>query len=111
MTEPIRPTEPIEDIDHGPTGAPNFRAYLIVFIALCFFTLASFAVNAILGENHTSAAIIMAIAVVKALCVASIFMHLRLDWGKLYPIIIPVSIMGVMMIIVLLPDIVLGWHR
>jgi caa(3)-type oxidase subunit IV len=103
-------SEPIEDIDHGPSGAPNFQAYMYVFVALCVFTLASFVVNAILGENLTSASVIMGIAVVKAICVGTIFMHLRLDWRKLYPIIVPVGIMGVMMIIVLLPDIVFGWH-
>ena len=45
---------------------------------------------------------------VKAACVAAIFMHLKFDFGKVYCIIIPVSIMAVMMIIVLLPDIVLS---
>jgi hypothetical protein len=43
--------------------------------------------------------------------VALIFMHLKFDFGRLYCIIIPVSIMAVMMIIVLLPDIVIGWHH
>ena len=46
----------------------------------------------------------------KASCVIGIFMNLKFDWGKLYCIVIPVSILAVMMIIVLLPDLVLGWH-
>jgi caa(3)-type oxidase subunit IV len=96
--------------DHRPAG-PNFQAYMMVFYALCVFTAASFGVNWALGQNHTSAAIILGIAVVKALCVALIFMHLKFDFGKLYCIIIPVSIMAVMMVIVLLPDIVIGWHH
>jgi caa(3)-type oxidase subunit IV len=96
--------------DHRPAG-PNFQAYMMVFYVLCVFTAASFGVNWMLGQNHTSAAIIVGIAIVKALCVALIFMHLRFDWGRVYCIIIPVSIMAVMMVIVLLPDIVLGWHH
>ena len=40
-----------------------------------------------------------------------IFMHLQADWGKVYFIIIPVIVMGIMMMIVLMPDIVLTWHH
>ena len=38
-------------------------------------------------------------------------MHLKQDWGKVYFIVIPVSIMSVMMIIVFMPDILLAWHH
>lgn len=98
---------------HAPDahGGPSFSAYMNVFYLLCGFTAISFVVNHFLGQNHTSAAIILGVAAVKALCVAAIFMHLRQDWGKLYFIIIPVVIMAVMMSIVFLPDIVLGWHK
>ena len=96
--------------DHRPAG-PNFQAYLTVFYVLCVLTAASFGVNFVLGQNHTSAAVIVLIAIVKAVCVAGIFMHLRFDWNRLYCIVIPVSILAVMMMIVLLPDIVLGWHQ
>jgi hypothetical protein len=36
-------------------------------------------------------------------------MHLKQDWGKVYCIMVPVLIMCVMMVIVLMPDGVLGW--
>jgi hypothetical protein len=55
--------------------------------------------------------VIMIVAVIKALCVAAIFMHLKFEWGKLYFLIVPVLILGVMMMVVLLPDIVIGWHH
>jgi caa(3)-type oxidase subunit IV len=96
--------------DHRPAG-PNFQAYMTIFYILCVLTAASFGVNWLLGQNHTSATVIVAIAIVKAVCVAGIFMHLRFDWNRLYCIVIPVSILAVMMVIVLLPDLVLGWHH
>jgi cytochrome c oxidase subunit IV len=105
-----RPTHAHPYQDHAPAG-PNFQAYMMIFYVLCVLTAASFGVNWLLGQNHTSATIIVLIAVVKASCVAAIFMHLRFDWNRLYCIIIPVSIMAVMMIIVLLPDIVITWHH
>ena len=37
-------------------------------------------------------------------------MHLKFDWAKVYFIIVPVSILGVMMMIVLMPDIVMAWQ-
>jgi caa(3)-type oxidase subunit IV len=97
------------DATHEHAG-PNFQTYMAVFLVLCICTAVSFVVSAILGHNHTSASIIMAVAVVKATLVAGIFMHLKFDWGKLYCIIIPVCILTVMMIIILSIDQVLVWH-
>jgi caa(3)-type oxidase subunit IV len=97
-----------------PQHAPNFKAYMAVFYILCGLTAVSFVSNGLLahkmGMVQASMWLILLVACVKATCVAMIFMHLKADWPKLYCIIIPVCVMGVMMIIVLLPDIVLGWH-
>src|SRR4051794_14748698 len=95
--------------EHEHAG-PSFQTYMYVFCALCVCTALSFVVNRLLGENHTSAGIIMFIAVIKALLVASIFMHLKFDWSKLYCIIIPACILTVMMVIILSIDQVLTWH-
>jgi len=94
-------------IEHGPRK----NAYMAVFYALCVFTAVSFLANWLLGQGQASMWIILAVAVVKATLVGMIFMHLNFDWPKLYCIIIPVCVMGVMMMIVLLPDIVLAWHH
>jgi caa(3)-type oxidase subunit IV len=100
--------------DHaGATTA----AYLIVFCALAVFTLVSFVANWLASDNvHvidkvTSFVIILAVAVVKAVLVALIFMHLKFDWRKLYFVIVPVMILAAMMLIVFLPDMVLAWHH
>ena len=96
-----------EPAAHDHAG-PNYRAYLIVFAALSVFTLVSFVVNAIFGTgNHTGAAIIMIVAVIKATLVALIFMHLFWDWRKVLFVLAPISILAVVMMIVLLPDIVI----
>ncbi len=109
-----RPTHAHPYQDHRPAG-PNFQAYMIIFFVLCVFTALSFVFNTLAHMDviayQTSVALIVAVAIAKAACVAAIFMHLRFDWNRLYCIIIPVSIMAVMMVIVLLPDIVLSWHH
>jgi caa(3)-type oxidase subunit IV len=98
---------------HGETHANGslFVMYMVVFAALSAFTLLSFIVNWIFPPpDHRGAAIIMSVAVVKALLVAAIFMHLKWDWGRLFFMIIPAFILGAMMMIVLMPDILLAWH-
>jgi caa(3)-type oxidase subunit IV len=107
MTDQDTLAQPHKTADHGP----SFQLYMMVFGALCVLTAVSFLANWLLGQNHTSMWIIMFVAVVKATLVAMIFMHLKFDWKKVYCIIVPVCVMGVMMMIVLLPDIVLGWHN
>lgn len=93
------------DAHHGPT----FATYMTIFAALSFCTLLSFAVNYTLGQNFRSASIILVVAIIKAVLVGAVFMHLKYDWGKLYFLIMPVFVMATMMVMVLLPDIVFGW--
>jgi caa(3)-type oxidase subunit IV len=99
-----------EEAHHGP----DLRIYLTIFAALSVFTAVSFIVNYIVRSGSLTAMtgmlIIMAVAVVKAILVGLIFMHLKYDWGRLYFLIIPCFILACMMIVVLMPDIVLGWH-
>ena len=96
---------------HGPT----FASYIIVFAILCVCTLISFisngAANGGMISHTTSVAIIMMVSIFKATLVAMFFMHLKYDWFKLYFIVFPVVILTVMMVIVLMPDTVLGWHH
>lgn len=97
----------------GNDPAALFKAYITIFGALCVFTALSFVFNTMANagwiSHLTSAGLILLVAIIKATCVAYIFMHLKQDWGKVYCIMIPVIIMSVMMVIVFLPDGVLGW--
>src|SRR5215471_4645212 len=92
---------------HGP----GFQAYLVVFGALTLFTLISFIVNATVGRNTTGLMIILGVAGVKTVLVATYFMHLIVDWPKLYYLIFPTFILAAMLITVLLPDMVLDWRH
>jgi cytochrome c oxidase subunit 4 len=98
------------DAEHGPL----VKAYLVVFGALSVFTALSFLFNTLARGDvitHTqSFLLILGVAIIKATLVAMYFMHLKFDWGRLYFMIIPAFILGTMMMIVLLPDIVVGWQ-
>src|SRR5436190_4906666 len=88
----------------------DVHVYLVIFGALCVFTLVSFLVNFLLGiGSHAGMAIIMGVAVCKATLVGMFFMHLKYEWFKLYFLIVPVAVLGVMMMIVLMPDGVVTW--
>lgn len=94
----------------------HVRAYLVVFGALAIFTLVSFVSNYAAHPEQawitveTSFVIILSVAVVKAVLVGLYFMHLKLDYPKVYFMLLAVFILATMMMMVLLPDIVLGWR-
>ena len=105
-------SEEIHTGDYVEAHGPSFKAYMVVFGALSIFTAISFVVNEAVRHDVLSTQsgflLILAVAVVKALLVAIYFMHLIVDWGKLYYFIFPTFILGTMFMIVLLPDIVLS---
>jgi caa(3)-type oxidase subunit IV len=98
--------------EHGPTST---SPYMKVFYLLCIFTALSFVVNYFVREGHLSSTtgfiLILSVAVVKALLVVCIFMHLKWDWGRLYFMIIPALVLAPMLVFALLPDIVLYWKH
>jgi caa(3)-type oxidase subunit IV len=99
---------------HDPHAhhGPNVMAYFAVFGALAVCTALSFLVNKFFPPpNMTGAGIIMVVAVIKAVLVAMIFMHLKWDWGRLYFLIFPVFILATMMMVVLLPDLFYAWKH
>jgi caa(3)-type oxidase subunit IV len=105
-------TETATPPHHSETNA---KIYLVIFGALAVFTAVSFFANDAMRNKlitpYTSFAIILLVAVCKAVLVAMFFMHLKIDWSRLYFVIIPVLLLATMMVIVLLPDIVLGWRQ
>jgi cytochrome c oxidase subunit 4 len=98
----------------GAHHGPGVKAYLVIFTALALFTLVSFVANYYARKDvitHVqSFVIVLGVAIVKACLVGAYFMHLVLDWRRLYYLLVPAFILGTMMIIVLLPDIVLAWR-
>lgn len=98
---------------HGPTVV----TYLGIFAALAILTTVSFVVYGASKTEIPSISpdtafwIIMAVAVVKTFCVASIFMHLKYDWGNVYFMLVPAIVLGLLVLLVLMPDIVLVWRH
>ena len=107
-------TETRHATTHDAEHDLRVKAYFSVFIALSIFTAVSFLANEAVRQGwiglHMSVTIIIAVAVIKAFLVGLIFMHLNFDWGKVYFIIVPIFVLGVMMMLVLMPDIVIAWQ-
>jgi caa(3)-type oxidase subunit IV len=105
---------PAAHAGHGHEG-PTVQTYLVIFGALSGFTLVSFVANyfahAGVISHFTSFAIILSVAVCKAVLVGMYFMHLILDWSKVFIVVVPALILGPLLMIVLLPDIVLAWKH
>jgi caa(3)-type oxidase subunit IV len=96
----------------GEHHGPSFGTYMAVAAVLSVATISSFFFNA-MAQNQTittftSFVLILGVAVLKATLVVMIFMHLKYDWRLLYFLLIPVCIMAVMMMVVLMPDTLLG---
>jgi cytochrome c oxidase subunit 4 len=104
-------TDSHHDHSHGPT----FKIYVAIAVALAGFTIVSFVANNLVRKEILSAVaafvIILGVAIVKATLVGMYYMHLKYEWGKLYFMIIPVFILAMMMMFVLMPDIVVAWHK
>lgn len=99
------------DTHHGPT----LGLYMAIAAALAVCTASSFIVNQAVHHHSLTSfqgfVLILGVAIIKALLVAGVFMHLRWDWNLLYFLIIPTLILGVMMMTVLLPDGLINAHR
>ncbi len=111
MTDPAPPPGD----SHAHHGPPNIQPYLVVFGALSVFTAVSFIVNVLVRSDVFSPVagffIILTVAVVKAVLVGMYFMHLKWDWVRVGFMIVPAFILGAMLAFVLMPDIVLAWHK
>ncbi|GIW80775.1 MAG: hypothetical protein KatS3mg105_2582 [Gemmatales bacterium] len=111
--KPVEDKEAHASSSHAEGHGPAVGVYTAIFAALSVFTLLSFAFNGAMQSGMISAmtsfALIMGVAVIKACLVAIVFMHLMFDWKRVYFMIIPAIVLGLLILIVLLPDIVLGW--
>ena len=96
---------------HGPA----VRSYWLVFVLLCGFTAVSFVVNYFVRAGSLTAStgfiVILSVAIVKALLVCAIFMHLKWDWSKVYFMIVPALVLAPFLMFALLPDILIYWQN
>jgi len=113
MSEPH--TTPHADASHAEHAHEEHisdKTFLKVFVALFVFTTFSFLANQLFGRSAVVLAfiIIMGIAVCKAALVVMYFMHLKIDWRKVFVFVVPTLILAPLIVIVLWPDIVLAWR-
>ncbi|WP_373650794.1 cytochrome C oxidase subunit IV family protein [Schlesneria sp. DSM 10557] len=80
--------------------------YFKVFLALCVFTLISVAADLVGMPNKIMlGAIVLAVAVAKALCVLMYFMHLKFERAWKYLLLVPTTIIALAIPVSLRPDI------
>src|SRR5262245_43192324 len=76
--------------DHGHGHDAHRVNYLYVFIALCVFTLISWAADEYKAIPHNvTIVIVLAVATAKALCVMLFFMHLLFERAWKYVLLAP----------------------
>ena len=70
--------------------------YVLVFVALCGFTLLSVVFDFLSFENHAiTIVLVMAVAAAKALCVMAFFMHLKFEGNWKYVLLAPTTILAI----------------
>ncbi len=103
---------------HAHEGHISDKTFMKVFGGLLVCTAMSYGTNRFFGSEsiiHTPNAVVNflligMIACFKAFLVMYFFMHLKIDWRKVFVFLIPICILAPMVIIVLWPDIVLAWR-
>lgn len=111
MSEPHADADHAHD-DHAHEGHISDKTFMKVFGALLVFTAGSYITNLAFGARSPiiNFALIGLIAIFKATLVVTFFMHLKIDWRKVFVFLVPICILAPMVIIVLWPDIVLAWR-
>ena len=97
----------MSDHDHAHEQHESHGSvYFKVFCALCIFTLISVAADLVhLPNKIMLIAIVLAVAVAKALCVLLYFMHLKFERAWKYLLLVPTTIIALAIPISLRPDI------
>lgn len=105
--------------DHPPdhahddhSGHISDKTFIYIFGVLLVFTAITFTVNQVFKESSPAInfTLIGIVAVCKATLVMTYFMHLKIDWRKIFVFLIPICILAPMVIMVLWPDMVLAWR-
>ena len=93
----------MSDHDHAESHG---KAYFMVFLALCGFTAISVVADVVhLPSKVMLAAIVLSVAVCKALCVMMWFMHLKFERAWKYLLLAPTIILAFALPLSLRPDI------
>jgi cytochrome c oxidase subunit 4 len=95
--------------ESGNHHGSNIKSYLMVFVALCVLTTASFFTYSDFWRDHFSPqagwAFMMAISVTKAMLVVLFFMHLLYEAKWKYVLTVPTIFMSIFLVCMLIPDV------
>ena len=101
--------------DHEAHHGGSIKTYVIVFLALCLLTTASFFTYSEFWREHFSAeagwAFMMAVSCTKALLVVLFFMHLLYEANWKYVLTIPMVFMSIFLVLMLVPDVGMRMNR
>ena len=90
-----------ESHEHGQ-GHPN---YLMIFFALCVFTMISILTDVIHLPYGVKVVAVLSVATCKALCVMAFFMHLKFERAWKYVLLAPTTILALGLPLALTPDV------
>lgn len=98
------------DAGHDEAHENHTADYIVVFGYLCMLTLSSFVSNFVNAHSDfwsptTNGLFVLAVGVIKASFVVGIFMHLKYEKAWKYFLTIPPCILGVVIVLVLAPDV------
>lgn len=98
--------------DHAHEEHISDKTFAKVFGVLLVCTTGSFLTNQIFGHHApvVNFTLIALISILKATLVVAFFMHLKIDWRKVFVFLVPICILAPMVIIVWWPDMVLAWR-
>ena len=91
--------------DHEHEFHSHFKLYLVIFAALCGFTILSILADVVTIPYEAKIGIVLAVASCKALCVMLIFMHLKFERAWKYLLLTPTIILAATIPFALIPDI------
>ncbi len=84
--------------------------YLLIFGALCVFTLLSVAFDLIHLSKPVTAVLVLAVAAAKAMCVMAFFMHLKFEGNWKFVLLMPTFILACGLPLALAPDVGLHYY-
>jgi cytochrome c oxidase subunit 4 len=89
----------------------HLRTYLAVFLVLCLCTVISVIADVVhFAPRNIVVAVVMAVAVTKALCVMLFFMHLKFERAWKYLLLTPTLILAAAIPFALAPDIAMHYY-
>jgi cytochrome c oxidase subunit 4 len=102
---------------HPSDSAPQAHAqshphvnYLLIFGALCLFTLLSVIFDLVELTKPVTAVLVLAVAAAKALCVMMFFMHLKFEGNWKFVLLLPTFILACGLPLALAPDVGLHYY-